>query len=177
VKDERLPYWAEIWPSSVALAAYVGALEGGGRRMLELGCGTGLVASAALIAGFDVTATDYYEDALLFARLNGLRNAGAEPSVAMLDWRQLPDTLGTFDVIVASDVLYEKVYPALVAEVIARALAVNGVALVADPGRLAAPEFPGECEQRGLVVSERTRVPFSEAGVNQTIDVLTIRRS
>jgi predicted nicotinamide N-methyase len=123
-----------------------------------------------------VTATDYYEDALLFARLNGLRNAGVEPAVAMLDWRQLPETLGTFDLIVASDVLYERAYPALVAEVIARALGASGHALIADPGRLAAPEFTGECEQRGLVVSERIRVPFSEAGINQTIDVMTIRR-
>ena len=31
-KDERLPYWADIWPSSTALATVVAALDGRGRR-------------------------------------------------------------------------------------------------------------------------------------------------
>jgi len=44
-------------------------LPGKGKRALELGCGLGLVTNRrALRAGYDVLATDYYEDALLFAR-------------------------------------------------------------------------------------------------------------
>src|SRR5687767_15951723 len=63
VKDERLPYWADIWPSSTVLAAHLVALaEKRKRRVrgkgLELGCGVGLVTTAAIIAGYDMTATD-----------------------------------------------------------------------------------------------------------------------
>jgi predicted nicotinamide N-methyase len=176
VKDERLPYWADIWPSAVVLAGTIASLDGAGRRLMELGCGAGLVTSAAVRAGFDVTATDYYEDALLFARLNALRNGGAEPAVAMLDWRHLPERLGPFDVVVASDVLYEQSYPGLIARTIARALGADGFALIADPGRIAAPDFPPACEAHGLVVADRIRIPFDEGEIHQTIDVLTIRR-
>ena len=46
-EDERLPYWAELWPSAVALARYaIQHLDLTGRRVLELGCGLGLVGVA-----------------------------------------------------------------------------------------------------------------------------------
>jgi hypothetical protein len=59
-RDERLPYWADLWPSSYALADRVASdnsAEGDEpTRLLELGCGLGLVTIAALSAGFDVLA-------------------------------------------------------------------------------------------------------------------------
>ena len=63
-EDERLPYWADIWPSARVLAERIAGEPVNDRRYLELGCGAGLVAVAAAIAGFDITATDYYDDAL-----------------------------------------------------------------------------------------------------------------
>ena len=66
--DERIPYWADCWPSARVLAEHIAGSCGGGRRMLELGCGVGLVSLAAAAAGFDVLATDYYADALEFTR-------------------------------------------------------------------------------------------------------------
>jgi predicted nicotinamide N-methyase len=173
-RDERLPYWAELWPSSLILARHIATLDGKGRSLLELGCGIGLVAAAASGAGFAVTATDYYADALLFASVNVARNGGAEPRVMELDWRAVPEGLGRFDVIVASDVLYELGYPSLIADVVARALARDGIAIVADPGRVAAPSLPGECAARGLNVRDHMRVAFAEGEIRQTIDILTI---
>jgi ETFB lysine methyltransferase len=173
-RDERLPYWAELWPSALILARHVGALDGVGRTFLELGCGLGLVAASAGRAGFDVTATDYYGDALLFTRLNVERNGGRVPTLSELDWRAIPPSLGRFDVIAASDVLYERHYPALIASVVARALAPSGIALIADPGRVAAPDLPGECERNGLTVRERHRVAFVDGEIRQSIDMITI---
>ena len=72
-RDERLPYWAELWPSARIMAAEIIAMPGGGRTLLELGCGSGLVASCAALAGFDVVASDYYEDAMRFAQVNAMR--------------------------------------------------------------------------------------------------------
>jgi ETFB lysine methyltransferase len=173
-RDERLPYWAELWPSALVLARRIAALDGTGKSLLELGCGVGLVAIAASRAGFEVTATDYYTDALLFTGLNTVRNSGREPVVRDLDWRALPDNLGRFDVIVASDVLYERAYPSLIAGVIARALGPDGFALIADPGRVAAPELPIECALRGLVVQDRVQLPFVDGDIHQSIDLTTI---
>ena len=61
-KDERLPYWADIWPSSTVFASLIAGRDGEGRTALELGCGLGLVTLAALRAGYDVTFVRNYTD-------------------------------------------------------------------------------------------------------------------
>ena len=57
-RDEFLPYWAELWPSALALARVVARRPLTGRRVIELGCGLGLPALAAALAGGRVLATD-----------------------------------------------------------------------------------------------------------------------
>jgi 2-polyprenyl-3-methyl-5-hydroxy-6-metoxy-1,4-benzoquinol methylase len=100
-----------------------------------------------------VVATDYYEDALLFVQLNALATAGVRPETHLVDWRHWPDTLGQYDAIVGADVLYERTYPPLIASVIARSLAPDGVAVIVDPNRVHAPAFTPSCEAEGLTVS------------------------
>lgn len=67
-EDERLPYWTELWPSSVALAGWLAARqeEIAGRACLDLGCGLGLTALVGQWLGARVTAVDYEEAALAF---------------------------------------------------------------------------------------------------------------
>ena len=149
-KDERLPYWADVWPSSVALARAVRAMDGKGKTLLELGCGVGLVAVAGLRAGFDVTATDYYEDALGFTRLNCAAHSDHALKTMILDWRDLPDAIQAFDVVAGADVLYERAYGPVVARTIATTLAEGGRALIADPGRVGSPVFFDALHDVGL---------------------------
>lgn len=175
--DGRLPYWADLWPSARVLAAHVVALEGHGRSLLELGCGAGLVATAAALAGFDVTASDYYLDACAFARLNAWNATGRVIRTQLLDWRHLPEALGTWEVVVASDVLYELPYAQVVAEVLARTLAPAGVAYLADPGRIALDAFLLGCRERALDPGEPALVPFDFEGQKQQIRLFTIRRA
>ena len=150
--DERLPYWAELWPSAQVLASSLPKPPRGRHRLLELGCGVGLVTAVALSAGWDVVATDYYEDALVFTQLNALAIARRKPETRLVDWRDMPD-LGRFDAVVAADVLYERPYPALIASAIARTLASRGTAIIVDPNRVHAPKFTPACKAEGLTVS------------------------
>jgi predicted nicotinamide N-methyase len=168
-RDERLPYWAELWPSSRVLATQVVAMEGAGRRLIELGCGAGLVATAAALAGFDVTATDYYEDATRFARLNAWRNVEVAIEAAMIDWRSMPAELGRYDLVLASDVLYERPYGALVAGAIARVLAREGVAVLADPGRVGREAFVDALAGHGLRIRSQYDVAYVDGPIRQTI--------
>ena len=175
VRDERLPYWADIWPSSLVLSARLLEERGEGRRLLELGCGSGLVTMAAMQAGFDVTATDYYEDALHFTRANAWRALGREPVARMVDWRSFPAGLNNFDVVVASDVLYERAYATLVAEAIERSLASHGTAIVADPGRIAAPDFLAAAPKCGLTLLDTEVRPLAIGEITQRISLYSFR--
>jgi predicted nicotinamide N-methyase len=176
VRDERLPYWADVWPSSIILARRMAKDRGNGRSLLELGCGLGVVSITAMRAGYQVLASDYYEDALLFARANAWRNVQREPDVRMIDWRALPSDLGRYDVILAADVLYEMPYAELVAELLAAALAPRGVGIIADPGRVGVERFLEACSARGLTRVERDVHPFVEGAIRQKITLFSIRR-
>lgn len=150
----------------------------GGRTLLELGCGSGLVSVCASIAGFEVVASDYYEDAVRFARVNAWRN-GAPPVRGLhLDWRYLPTDppLPRFDIVIASDVLYERPYGPLVASVIDATLGLKGVAFLADPGRVGRGDFLQALEPLGLAVARQTDSPFDEGKVHQTITTFEVVR-
>jgi predicted nicotinamide N-methyase len=175
-RDERLPYWAELWPSSVVMGERVQKLDARGRSLMEIGCGCGLVATCASLAGFDVVVSDYYEDALRFARVNASRNGGGVSRTLVLDWRHLPPKLPSFDVVIASDVLYERSYGRIVAGAIARLLNQNGTALVADPGRVGRDEFIRALGNVGLAPVRRVDVPFAQNQIRQTITLFEIAR-
>ena len=176
VKDERLPYWADVWPSSIILAEKLLELDGSGRTALELGCGVGLSTLAATSAGFDVLSTDYYEDALDVTRANVFRNLGTLARTRLVDWRHFPEDLGTFDLVFASDVLYEKEYAELLPILLRRLLVPGGIALIADPGRVAAPIFVEGCASTGLDILEKETRPFEAGEIKQKIDIYEVAR-
>ena len=181
VRDDRLPYWADLWPSSRVLAGYLLETPRAPNRarraptLLELGCGLGLVTMAAMRAGYDVLATDYYEDALRFTRANAAHALGREPGTRHVDWRDFPADLTGFDRIVAADVLYEKTYPPLLSAAIARTLAPGGEAVIADPGRIAAPDFLAGLASYGLEVVSKVTLPFDEGEIHQQITIYRIQ--
>jgi len=138
-RDEFLPYWAELWPSALELAAVVASRGLAGVRVLELGCGLGVPSLAAARAGADVVATDWAEDAVALLRENARRNGiGLETQV--VDWSR-PEPLlqhAPFDLVLAADVLYERRYVDVLLELLPR---LGGEILLAEPGRPFARRF------------------------------------
>jgi predicted nicotinamide N-methyase len=179
VEDERLPYWAALWPSAIVMANEIAAdriaLKKGGRA-IELGCGIGLVTTAALSAGMNLLATDYYEPSLEFTRANSCRNTGREAVTQMVNWRDLPAQMGRFDLLLASDVIYEREYAALLPRVFDRLLQFDGRAVIADPGRVATPAFLESCKMTGFRVAEKRSIAWESGVVKQKIDLYTISR-
>lgn len=174
--DDRLPYWADLWPASVVLARFLRGLQGQHRMLLELGCGSGVVATAAARAGFDVTATDYYADSPHFARANAWRNAQVDITARCADWNSWPTDLRGFDLIVASDVLYEQRNAPLIARVIAQSLGPNGEGWIADPGRVGSAGFPDWCISHALSCETVAQVPIEAGGRVHTISLYRITR-
>jgi predicted nicotinamide N-methyase len=101
--DEFLPYWAELWPASIALATALP--EVAGLRVVELGCGLGVPSLLAAARGADVTATDWAPAAVDLLRENAARN-GLELRAEVRDWRE--PWAERFDLVLAADVLYER---------------------------------------------------------------------
>lgn len=155
--DERLPYWADLWPSARALARHlldsldapgedrrlpVSAADGSAGttlppgRALELGAGVALPSLALHSRGVEVIATDYYDEALRFARANAVRNRLPPLPTAPLDWRAPSPGLGRFELVIAADVLYERRNAEALAELLPRLLAPGGEVRLADPGRV-----------------------------------------
>jgi predicted nicotinamide N-methyase len=175
-RDERLPYWAELWPSSTVLGHFILDAKLPALHAIELGCGVGLVSIAATLASHRVLATDYYPEALLFTRANAFRNLGEEIETQAIDWRDIPAELPRFDLVLASDVLYESRYAELVARTVDRVLSPGGRAYVADPGRIAAGAFVEACEGLGFAITTKATRPYLAGKVRQTITVYEVTR-
>jgi predicted nicotinamide N-methyase len=165
--EEFLPYWAELWPSGIQLAQHVAGLDLADARVLEIGCGLALPSFAAALAGARVLATDWSPDAIELARRNAERN-GISLDFAVASWsqpRELRD-LGPFDLVLASDVLYERrhvplllyVLPGLGREVLLTdPKRPSGTELLlADPKRPAAADFLAGAADRGWAIETST---------------------
>ena len=150
--EERLPYWNEIWPSSLALAGWLMESEDDirGQKCLDLGCGLGFTALVGRWLGAEVVGADYEREARECAeeneRLNGIEGVSWE----LLDWRDAEEHRGRFDRIWASDVMYEHEAAKPLATFLSTALKKGGRAWIAEPGRGIFLEFIRLLPQYGL---------------------------
>ena len=151
--EEFLPYWAELWPSGLALARVVRRRDLEGRRVLELGCGLGVASIVAALGGADVLATDWSPEALEVAAENARRNR-ADLDTALVSWTDSERLVaaGPWDLVLGADLLYERrnvdqllgLLPRLGADV-----------LLAEPGRPPAARFFDEVELDVTPLDER----------------------
>lgn len=108
-----LPLWAKLWPSSLLLAMYMRRIAPGpDERVLEIGAGLGVAGLFAAKRGFSVDITDIAPEALLFARINALRN-GLGDTVRVRSWdfsKEAPSESRSerFNRILGSEVLYRE---------------------------------------------------------------------
>jgi len=146
--EEFLPYWAELWPSGVALAHVVESLDLRGRRVIELGAGLGLPSLAAALGGADVLATDWAGDAVALLRANAARNAVAL-RVERVRWDE-PEPIvreAPWEVVLGADLLYEARNAAQLLTLLPR---LGGDVLLAEPGRPFAASFLANWEVEEL---------------------------
>jgi predicted nicotinamide N-methyase len=155
--DDRLPFWAELWPSGSALAAAVAGLDLTGRRVLELGCGLGLVGVAAAMAGADVLAADQSAEAIAFTTVNAERNGVAVRTVRCAFERPEPLLAGApWDLVLAADVLYEPNTVPVLVDLLPR---LGRAVWLADPGRPREPEFLRAVDAAGWRRQSRVVTP------------------
>ena len=160
-KTDRLPYGFELWPAALMLAEHLYRGEPGrGRRVIELGCGVGLVSIAAARRGWRVLTTDCDPVPLQFAEFNAAANTVDVEGYQLLDWHN-PPSGPRFARVLAADVLYQRCDHTPILNCIEALLEEDGLAILADPNRGVADDFASRADASGL---ECILEPLSPAG-------------
>ncbi|MDH3668490.1 MAG: 50S ribosomal protein L11 methyltransferase [Paracoccaceae bacterium] len=150
-----VPYWAVSWPGGQALARFLLDRPDmvADRRVIDLGCGSGLIAAAAMRAGAaSVLAVDHDPNALVAAEETARTN-GVTVETALDDLETLAPEPGA--VICAGDLWYEPITARRATATLTRLAAGATLVLFADPGRPGRPRL-------GIVELACYRVPVRE---------------
>jgi 2-polyprenyl-3-methyl-5-hydroxy-6-metoxy-1,4-benzoquinol methylase len=129
------PLFGQIWPSAQKLADLMQAWEFGSARILELGCGLGLASMVIHRRQGDITPSDCHPLTESFLRANLLLNRLPSLNYCTGNWQRANPGLGEFDLIIGSDVLYERNQPGQVAAFIQLHAAPQCEVLIVDPNR------------------------------------------
>jgi len=173
ISSAAWPMFGLLWPSGAHLAARlakrpVAVTE----RILEIGCGLGLASLVGHRRGADVTASDCHPLAGAFL-LENLRLNGLLPmKYRRGQWGKVPvlpaelQVQGEFDLIIGSDLLYERDADASLAAFISRHAAPAAEVWIADPDRGNRPAFSRGMADRGFLHHEERLVaaPQQSAG-------------
>jgi predicted nicotinamide N-methyase len=190
ISSAAWPLFGLLWPSGAHLAARM-ALRPvcPGERILEIGCGLALASLVGHRRGADVTASDYHPLAERFLeenlRLNDLApmkyRHGQWSAPALLPGREdAPGALvvrGQFELIIGSDLLYERDAGAALAGFIARHCSPAGEVWIVDPCRGNRPAFNRQMAAQGFLVrEERLNTPASAVAAAYKGRLLIYRR-
>lgn len=161
--EEMCPYFGTLWAAGKVLTQDIYDQLKSGEfqrrhsktdRLLEIGCGLALPSLLLSRHGWEVSATDLHPDVPLFLEANRKHNGVEGLRFVPLDWRSpAPDEAMKWDLILASDVLYDKTQPQTLSEFLAGHLSATGRAIVADPGRTYVEGFFELLRNRGFDVT------------------------
>lgn len=135
ISSASWPLFGVVWESGKVLAQLMLGHEIAGLRVLEVGCGIGLASLVLRRRGADITATDQHPEARAFLDANAALNGLARIPFVRSGWHEPHTGLGHFDLIVGSDVLYERDAVALLADFIDRHARPACRVIIVDPGR------------------------------------------
>ncbi len=135
ISSATWPLFGVIWDSSIVLAHYIFDFEILGKRILEVGCGIGLSSLLLNHRFADITATDYHPEAEQFLIENVKLNKGKEIPFYRTGWGDDNYCLGKFDLIIGSDLLYERDHVELLSNFIYQHSKPLCEVILVDPGR------------------------------------------
>ena len=168
------PIFGMIWPSALVLSSHLAPISiAPGCRVLEAGCGLALASLVLHRRGIDITASDVHPLVREFLRHNLLLNDLPPMRYAPGDWNAAskapdapdaadafgaPGVLGLFDLIIGSDLLYDRDQPAQLAGFIARHATPVAQVILVDPDRGNRNAFTRAIGEAGFALAEERRV-------------------
>jgi predicted nicotinamide N-methyase len=135
ISSAMWPVFGIIWASGKVLAHLMLDYEIAGMRILEVGCGIGLASLVLNHRLADITATDYHPEVEKFLLKNVELNQDREIPFVRTGWDDQKSNLGKFDLVIGSDVLYERGHANALAGFIEQHSKPHGKVILVDPGR------------------------------------------
>jgi predicted nicotinamide N-methyase len=176
-KDERIPYWAELWASALALSQYIVANKVffEKKNIIEIGAGLAL---PSIIAGHftaQITITDYLSEAVDFAKKNWYLTHRHDATFQLLDWRQ-PSANQQYDIVLAADIAYEKRMFEHLPQAFHTLCKPKGTIFLTEPNRGFAQDFLKNLTQNGFEIEKNT-IPITLWGITTPVNLLKINRT
>lgn len=150
ISSATWPLFGLLWPAGCVLASHMSGTAFAGRRVLEVGCGLGLASLVAHTQLADVVASDVHPLADAFLQANAALNGLTPIPFHRGDWQVADPGLGRFDLIIGSDLLYERMLPAALAEFIELHAAADAEVIVVDPDRGQQGRFTRSMDRHGF---------------------------
>lgn len=135
ISSATWPLFGVVWDSGEVLARHMFSFEITGKRILEVGCG---IALASLVLNHrlaDITATDYHPEVEHFLKENVSLNQGKKIPFVRMGWCEKNSDMGEFDLVIGSDLLYEREHVDLLSGFINHHVKPHGEVIIVDPGR------------------------------------------
>lgn len=188
ISSAMWPIFGLLWPSGARLAQRLAARGARpGERVLEMGCGLALPSLVGHRMGLDMTASDCHPLTSRFLRANLLLNALAPMDYRHGAWHTPPPqdagdhstTLrGRYDLLVGSDLLYDRDASTLLAGFIGRHASPQAEVWIVDPDRGNRAVFLRQMQALGFVAEqERLDTPANGALLAYKGRLLTFRRA
>lgn len=139
-----------VWPASEVLAHYMKDYNIENKRILEVGCGIGLSSHLLNSKNANITATDYHPEVENFLNTNSILNGLKNIPFERTSWTDEDDHLGKFDLIIGSDILYERWHIKELASFISKHSNDKCEVIISDPGRGNHAKFGKEMQDLGF---------------------------
>jgi predicted nicotinamide N-methyase len=154
ISSASWPLFGVVWPAGLALAEEMSRFPIAGKQILEVGCGIGLPSLVLQQRGANITACDYHPLAEEFLRKNTDLNGLAPIPFFNAPWLEPTLELGRFDLIIGSDLLYERNHPSQLADFLASHARPTCQILLTDPGRHRCGEMSAKLTSQGYGCTE-----------------------
>lgn len=174
ISSAQWSLFGHVWPAGLVLADAMQVQQVAGKRVLELGCGLGLASLVLSRRGAQVVASDHHPLAEVFLAYNAALNGMDAVPYRHMDWNTGSQAMGRFDLIIGSDVLYER-GPSLALAALLPSLARPACEIIiSDPARGHAGVFTRQLATHGFGLCA-PRLP-SAPGEGRQAQLLHYRR-
>jgi 2-polyprenyl-3-methyl-5-hydroxy-6-metoxy-1,4-benzoquinol methylase len=176
ISSASWPLFGMVWPSARMLANTMQTQEIVDKRILEVGCGLGLASLVLQRRLGDITASDRHPLTQLFLNENARINSLPMVKYQTGQWDRINPALGRFDLIIASDVLYERSHPEMLAGFLDQHAQEDATIIVVDPDRGNRNAFTRAMQHLGYSADLQKAGATQITGETYKGHLLTLRR-